>query len=122
MLSYVTVGSNDLEKSVPFFTELLAPEGVTKLFDHPRGGVVFGKDGKLVLSVLTPFDRARATPGNGAMVALDLPTREAVDVFHARALALGASDEGAPGERAPGIYMGYFRDLDGNKFCACRFD
>ncbi|WP_298692780.1 hypothetical protein [uncultured Sphingomonas sp.] len=52
------------------------------------------------------------------MIALDLPTREAVDAFHAKAVSLGAIDEGAPGDR--GSYMSYFRDLDGNKICACR--
>ena len=120
MLSYVTVGSNDLEKSVPFFTELLGTQGVTKLFDHPRGGVLFGKDNKLVFGVLTPLDRGEATAGNGTMAAFDMPSREAVDAFYAKAMSLGASDEGAPGERAPGFYMSYFRDLDGNKFCACQ--
>ncbi|KKC27274.1 VOC family protein [Sphingomonas sp. SRS2] len=120
MLSYATVGSNDLEKSVPFFTELLATQGVAKLFDHPRGGVLFGKNGRLVLGVLTPFDRDAATAGNGSMIAFDMPSREAVDAFHAKAVSLGAGDEGAPGERGPGFYMSYFRDLDGNKFCACR--
>jgi catechol 2,3-dioxygenase-like lactoylglutathione lyase family enzyme len=120
MLSYVTIGTNDLEKSAPFYAELLGTQGVAKIFDHPRGGVVFGKDGKIILSVLTPFNRAAATAGNGTMVALDLPTREAVDAFHAKALALGATDEGAPGERGPGFYMAYFRDPEGNKFCACR--
>ncbi|MGE4429786.1 MAG: VOC family protein [Sphingobium sp.] len=120
MLSYATIGTNDLEKSEPFFTELLGTQGVAKLMDHPRGGVLFGKDGKLVLGLLVPFDRKEATVGNGGMIAFDMPSREAVDAFHAKALALGASDEGAPGERGPGFYMSYFRDLDGNKFCACR--
>ncbi|CAN7429901.1 VOC family protein [Phenylobacterium sp. LjRoot225] len=120
MLSYATVGSNDFEKSVPFFTELLALQGVSKMFDHPRGGVMFAKDGKLVLGVLAPFNGEAATTGNGTMVAFDLPSREAVDAFHAKALELGASDEGAPGERGPGFYMAYFRDPEGNKFCACR--
>jgi hypothetical protein len=32
-------------------------------------------------------------------------------------LELGGADEGAPGERGPGFYNAYFRDLDGNKFC-----
>lgn len=119
MISYTTVGSNNLEKSIPFFIELLALQGVTKLFDHPRGGAMFAKNGKLVLGVLTPFDRNPASVGNGSMAALDLPSRAAVDEFHAKAIALGGKDEGAPGERGPGFYMGYFRDLDGNKFCAC---
>ena len=38
-----------------------------------------------------------------------------VDELYARAIELGASDEGPPGERMPGFYGGYFRDPDGNK-------
>lgn len=120
MLSYVTVGSNDLEKSVPFYSELLATQGVTKMFDHPNGGVLFGKDGKLVFGVLTPNNHEPATVGNGTMIALEMPSREGVDAFYAKAAELGAADEGAPGERGPGFYMSYFRDPDGNKLCACR--
>ena len=30
----------------------------------------------------------------------------------------GHPDEGAPGERFPGFYAGYFRDPDGNKLNA----
>ena len=120
MISYVTVGTNDIDRSVPFYTELLGTQGVTKIFDHPRGGAMFGKDGRMVLGVLTPFDRAAATVGNGSMVALDMPSTEAVDSFHAKAIELGATDEGAPGERGPGFYIAYFRDLEGNKLCACK--
>jgi catechol 2,3-dioxygenase-like lactoylglutathione lyase family enzyme len=120
MISYATVGTNDLEKSAPFFTALLEPQGVTKMFDHPRGGAMYGKGGKIVLGVLKPFDGDVAKPGNGTMVALDMPDRESVDAIYAKAMELGGKDEGPPGERGPGFYMAYFRDLDGNKFCACR--
>lgn len=120
MLSYATVGTNDVKKAEPFFNALFSPHGVTKMFDHPRGGVVFGKDGKLVLGVLAPFDGAAATVGNGAMVAIEMPSRDAVDACHAQALALGGTCEGTPGERGPGFYMAYFRDLDGNKFAVCK--
>jgi catechol 2,3-dioxygenase-like lactoylglutathione lyase family enzyme len=120
MISYATIGTNDVKKSEAFYTSLFETEGVTKMFDHPRGGVMYGKDGKIILGVLEPFDREAATVGNGSMVAFGLPTREAVDAFYAKAIELGATCEGAPGERGPGFYMSYFRDLDGNKFCACR--
>jgi hypothetical protein len=33
-------------------------------------------------------------------------------------MSVGASDEGASGERFPGFYAAYFRDPDGNKFNA----
>lgn len=49
------------------------------------------------------------------MVALEAKDRAQVDALHARALELGGTDEGAPGERFPGFYAAYFRDLDGNK-------
>jgi catechol 2,3-dioxygenase-like lactoylglutathione lyase family enzyme len=120
MLSYATIGSNDFDNSLPFYTELLGTQGATKLFDHPRGGALFAKDGKPVLGVLSPANGGTATAGNGAMIAFDMPDRAAVDAFYAKALELGATCEGAPGERGPGFYMAYFRDPEGNKFCACR--
>jgi predicted lactoylglutathione lyase len=52
------------------------------------------------------------------MVALAMDSREKVDALYARAIELGAADEGAPGPRGDGFYAGYFRDLDGNKLNA----
>ena len=49
------------------------------------------------------------------MVALAVATEADVQRVHARALELGAADEGAPGPRGDNFYAGYFRDLDGNK-------
>jgi predicted lactoylglutathione lyase len=56
--------------------------------------------------------------GNGVMAGIAVDSRDKVDRIHAKALALGGSDEGAPGLRADGgdgFYAAYFRDLDGNK-------
>jgi predicted lactoylglutathione lyase len=52
------------------------------------------------------------------MVGINVGSHEGFDRFHAKALALGGSDEGAPGDRGNGFYAGYFRDLDGNKLVA----
>ncbi len=49
------------------------------------------------------------------MVALGCSSKEKVDALHAKALSLGARDEGAPGARTDTFYAGYFRDPDGNK-------
>ena len=43
--------------------------------------------------------------------------RAGVDKLYAKAIELGASDEGEPGERMPVFYGAYVRDLDGNKLC-----
>jgi predicted lactoylglutathione lyase len=70
------------------------------------------------LSVTKPHNGEPATVGNGVMVALAMNSPEKVDAIHAKALELGATDEGAPGPRGEQFYAGYFRDLDGNKLNA----
>jgi len=71
-----------------------------------------------MVAIIKPFDGKPATVGNGVMVALAAASKAQVDAIHAKALALGGADEGAPGPRGPGFYAGYFRDLDGNKLNA----
>ena len=56
-----------------------------------------------------------ATAGNGSMLGISCASHEEVNKVHAKALALGAQDEGAPGNRTDAFYGGYIRDLDGNK-------
>ena len=54
------------------------------------------------------------------MVALVVDSNDKVDRIYAKALELGATDEGPAGPRGDTFYAGYFRDLDGNKlnvFC-----
>jgi catechol 2,3-dioxygenase-like lactoylglutathione lyase family enzyme len=117
-LGHGTVGSNRLTEAKTFYDALLGSVGVTKLFEHPSGGRVYGQDGSLFFVVLGPYDQASATVGNGSMHGFRFDTPAEVDAFHAKALALGGTDEGAPGYRAPAFYFSYFRDLDGNKFTA----
>ena len=62
--------------------------------------------------VVKPFDEKSATVGNGVMIALG------ADAVYKAAIAAGGTCEGEPGERRPGLYVGYFRDLDGNKLDA----
>ena len=52
------------------------------------------------------------------MVALMVDGRDKVDALYQKALELGGKDEGAPGIRAEDYYIGYFRNLDGNKLNA----
>ena len=50
------------------------------------------------------------------MVALRIDSQETIHELHALAIALGGTDEGAPGLRGTGTFWsGYFWDLDGNK-------
>ena len=118
-LGHAVVGSNDLPRAKSFYDALLGSAGVTTLFEHPSGGRVYGRDGEVFFVVLGPYDKQPATVGNGSMSCFRFDGPAEVDVFYAKAMELGAADEGPPGYRAPTYYMSYFRDPEGNKLCAC---
>jgi catechol 2,3-dioxygenase-like lactoylglutathione lyase family enzyme len=120
MIGYVTLGTNDLPRAAAFYDELLSEIGAARLWEFDRG-IAWGtaKD-KPSLAIMKPFDGKEATVGNGVMVGLLLDSRDAVDRVYKKALNLGGKDEGPAGPRGEGFYVGYFRDLDGNKldvFC-----
>ena len=117
MVGYVTMGTSDLDRAVSYFDDLLGTIGGKQVMNDGRI-VGWGGEGGAMFAICKPYDEKPHAPGNGQMVALTMGSREAVDAFHAKALSLGGTDEGAPGERSPGMYFAYFRDLDGNKFCA----
>ena len=116
-VSYFTVGSNDLEKAKTFYDALLTSIGFRGVFEHPSGGRLYSARDKGMFGVLGAYDKNAASVGNGTMGGFSFDSREDVEAFHKKALELGAADEGAPGERGPGLYFAYFRDPDGNKLC-----
>lgn len=118
MIGYITLGTNDLERACKFYDALLGSIGETRIFEQD-GFVGWGTSmAEPALTITAPFDGQPATVGNGVMAAFRMPSQEAVDALYAKALELGASDEGAPGSRGEGFYAAYFRDLDGNKLNA----
>jgi catechol 2,3-dioxygenase-like lactoylglutathione lyase family enzyme len=123
MLAYATLGSNRLEEAKAFYDALMPVIGFAPLMEHGSGGRIYSGKGTM-FAVVGPFNGAPATVGNGTMVGFLLESREQVDRFHAQVLALGGSDEGAPGPRGPEeakTYMAYARDLDGNKIAGFFF-
>jgi catechol 2,3-dioxygenase-like lactoylglutathione lyase family enzyme len=117
----MTVGSNKLEAAKVFYDALLGSIGMKGVYEHPSGGRLYRGKGTGLFGVLGPYDGEVACVGNGMMGGFDFESREEVDAFHARAIELGGRCEGAPGERMPGAYFAYFRDLDGNKLCGYKF-
>ena len=121
-ISYSTVGSNKLEAAKTFYDALLGSIGMKPIYEHPSGGRLYsaGNSGGL-FGVLGPYNGEPASVGNGSLTGFSFDTTGEIDAFHAKALELGATNEGDPGERGPGVYFGYFRDLDGNKLCGYKF-
>lgn len=121
MIAYVTIGTADIERAKSFYLAVLQDMGVTVLMDIGRLAALGTPTGGPMLAVCTPYNGEPPNPGNGNMVAIAPGSRELVNKLHARALELGATDEGAPGQRMDGFYGAYIRDPDGNKICFCNF-
>ncbi len=120
MIAYTTLGTNDFPRAAAFYDKLLGALGAKRAMEMDRIILWANSPGSPMFAVCKPFDGNAASVGNGTMVALATGSRAEVDRLHALALSLGATDEGAPGTRGPAFYIGYFRDLDGNKlnfFC-----
>jgi catechol 2,3-dioxygenase-like lactoylglutathione lyase family enzyme len=115
VVGYVTVGTNDIERAAAFYDALLAELGGKRFMESERFIAWTGAGPGGAVSVAMPFDGKAATVGNGVMVALAADSKAKVDAVYAKAIALGAADEGKPGPRGDNFYAGYFRDLDGNK-------
>lgn len=116
-LSYCTVGSHNLDQAKLFYDGLLGSIGWGGIIRLPDGGRIYG-DGASMFGVLAPYNGQAPSVGNGAMFGFRFDNGNEVQAFHAKAIELGATNEGDPGERTPGAYFAYFRDLDGNKLCA----
>ncbi len=115
MIGYVTLGTNDKDKAAAFYDELLAGMGAKRLMED-TDFIAWGADPEQpMLGIFIPFDKQPATVGNGVMVAFQAESHEQVQSLHAKALALGGTSEGEPGDRGQGFYAAYCRDLDGNK-------
>ncbi len=120
MIAYITLGTNDIERAGKFYDGLLGEIGAGRVMENERLTAWATGPGQPMVAVIKPFDEKPASVGNGMMISIGAENPAAVDRLYAKALELGGTDEGAPGVRADLFYIGYFRDLDGNKlnfFC-----
>jgi catechol 2,3-dioxygenase-like lactoylglutathione lyase family enzyme len=125
MIGYVTVGSNDLEKSRNFYDMLMPVIGAGRIMEFGDNFTMYGTGmGQPGLAVCKPYDGHAATAGNGNMASIAVDSRAKVDALYGKAIELGGTCEGPPGVRGDegpqAFYGAYFRDLDGNKLAAFR--
>jgi catechol 2,3-dioxygenase-like lactoylglutathione lyase family enzyme len=120
MIGYVTLGTNDLARAAKFYDDLLAELGAKRAIET-ENLVSWSTGSGANLGVIKPYDGKAATAGNGTMVALEVDSQAKVDAVYAKAMSLGAKDEGPPGLRWGTFYAAYFRDLDGNKLNVFHF-
>ena len=115
MIDHVSIPVRDLQAAAAFYDAVLRPLGMARLVTR-EATVGYGKQYPEFWLNLRPEVAPASNPG--AHIGLRAPDADAVRAFHAAALALGAADDGAPGERQ-GTMTAYFGafiiDADGNK-------
>lgn len=123
MLGHLSIGVRDLDRASRFYDATMAPIGWVRLWTDPDGlgyGPAGGND-KLAI-----FRRPDAhPPGAGFHLCFNAPSNEAVDAFHAAAIANGGTDDGGPGLRphfGPDYYACFVFDPEGWKLEALHKD
>ena len=123
MIDHISIAVRDLEAGARFYETLLATLGMTKLREWPGAAVGYGKK----YPEFWINKRAAMAPvaqDSGVHICLRAATTQAVDAFHAAALAAGGASDGAPGYRAhyhQNYYAAFIRDPDGNRIEAVTF-
>jgi catechol 2,3-dioxygenase-like lactoylglutathione lyase family enzyme len=109
MLDHISLRVLDHSRAVAFYRAALAPLGYQVMMEYPGAtGLGAGMPDFWLMTTEQPLN-----PTHLAFSA----EREAVDAFHAAALAAGGTDNGPPGLRAdyhPHYYSAFVRDPEGN--------
>ncbi|RBP32590.1 putative lactoylglutathione lyase [Marinobacter pelagius] len=122
MIFYVTLGVSDMERAKAFYSDLLGDLGAKVLLDMGRIAFIGKSMREPMLAVCIPFNEEPNHPGNGNMLAIHPGPKEAVDAHYKKAIELGATCDGEPGQRIPGQFYGaYVKDPDGNKLAFYHF-
>ena len=123
MIDHVSIAVRDIKAGEAFYTALLATLGMSKLREWPDAAIGYGKKHP-EFWINARAGMAPVAADSGVHICLRALNVEAVDAFHAAALAAGGTSDGAPGFRAQyheSYYAAFIRDADGNRIEAVTF-
>ncbi|CAH0525135.1 VOC family protein [Vibrio hippocampi] len=124
IISHLSLSTNQLEKALNFYDQVLATIGASRQEEVPNVAVAYGKKFP-EFWVQLPYNQKPAEVANGVHFAFIANSEKAVHAFYDTALKLGGTCDGAPGPRPEygDPYYGCFvRDLDGHKIEAVFWD
>ena len=98
--------------AINFYDSLFEQTGLNQVLATDR--MTFWQGADFAFAIAIPFNEEPATNGNGTMIGLNVGSTEEVIRLHEKALELGGTSEGEPGDRGP-RFSAYVRDLDKNK-------
>jgi len=123
MIDHISIAVRDIKAAEAFYNALLAPLGLNKLREWPDAAIGYGKKyPEFWINRRTAM--VPVASDSGVHICLRAASTEAVDAFHAAALAGGGSSDGAPGLRREyhdHYSAAFIRDPDGNRLEAVTF-
>lgn len=114
MLHHISFAVADLARATAFYDAVMPALGYRRVWTSETGAG-YGIHDEDEFFAIKQRDVVQISP-SGFHLAFAAPSREAVDRFHAQALARGGRDEGAPGLRmhyGPNYYAAFVIDPDG---------
>lgn len=125
IMSHVSIGTNDLDKSLAFYDAVMPTIGAKRVFELLEfGAVAYGKQFP-EFWINRPLDEGAANAANGVHFAFLASSRGQVHAFWEAAIAAGAEPDGEPGPRphyGEPYYGCFMRDPDGHKIEAMYWD
>lgn len=120
-ICHASLGTDDVLQAKAFYQPLLETLSIELVCEYEHA-IAFGKGGYPEFWLQIPFDKKKATQGNGVHFGFVATSKQQVDDFYRQALILGAQDNGMPGlrpEYGDKYYGCFVLDLEGNKIEAC---
>ena len=121
MLDHFGFNVSDLNKSISFYENCLAPLGLKIIERHDYGAVIFAKSEKeefpfIWIGTARPsFWNESSSAGKSPMhLCFKASSKEAVNLFYEAAIKFGGRCNGKPGQRDSNFYAAYVIDPDGN--------
>ncbi len=117
IIAHVSVGVTDLHLSAQFYDAVLATLDIYRQYEISGITIAYGKNCDFWIG-LPENSAMHASAGNGAHIAFNAKSMQAVDEFYRSALENGGQGAGAPGPRpeySDDYYAAFIRDRDGNK-------
>jgi len=98
-LDYCVFGTNNMEASVKFYDSLFEQTELKQVLSTDR--MTFWQCEDFAFAIAIPFNELPASNGNGTMIGLNVGSVEEVTRLYKKAIELGGSCEGEPGQRGP---------------------
>ena len=95
MISYTTVGTNNMDAAKKFYSALLSELGAQEMMNMENRFVMYGDGKGPMFAIAQPYDGKPATVGNGVMIALAAKDPAQVKSLYDKAISLGAKCEGS---------------------------